>query len=167
MATAPVMILETKRRPRRAAVRLAEHYPEVVFSKPIDNSRLVREVDVKRRRQCYLLLGAAVAIFLFAFVFALEHFECVRDGYQIASLRQQRHALQEWNDKLQLEQALLADPQRIATLAHKELSLASPEPGQVVHAPGFGTQSTQPNEPEFAHNFESFVSVPQGTPREP
>src|SRR5579875_462204 len=168
MATAPSAIPETTRRPRRTAVRLAGRYstPDIMFVKQIDNSRLVREVDRARSRQCYSMLGAAAAVFFFIFLFAVQHFECVRYGYQIEHLSAERRALKEWNQKLQLEQALLADPQRIDTLAHQDLNLAPPAPGQVIHLRGTDAKLASPGAPVFASNFAAFTPAPQGLPRE-
>ncbi len=169
MATAPSAIPETTRAPRRTAVRLAGRYstPDVVFVKQIDNSRLVREVDRTRSRQCYSMLGAAAAVFFFIFVFAVQHFECVRYGYQIEHLRAERRALKEWNQKLQLEQASLADPQRIDTLARQDLSLAPSEPGQVIYLRGTDAQPASQGAPVFASNFAALAPASRGLPREP
>jgi len=104
----------------------------VYFVKHIDNSRLRREVDPQKRRECYGLLGLSVLVFSFVLLFAWQHFQCVRDGYQVEQLKTQRTALEEWNHQLRLEQASLADPQRIDTLARQELGLASPGPQQVI-----------------------------------
>jgi len=169
MATAPSVIPEPTKRPRRSAVRLTGRHsaPDVVYVKEIDNSRLVREVDKARSRQCYSVLGAAAAVFFFIFVFAVQHFECVRYGYQIEHLRTECQALKEWNQKLRLEQASLADPQRIDTLARQDLNLAPPEPGQVVHLQGAGFQPASPGSRVLARNFAALASTPRGLPREP
>ncbi|MGH9376061.1 MAG: cell division protein FtsL [Terriglobia bacterium] len=169
MATAPSAIPEPIGHPRRAAVRLAGRHstPDVLFVKKIDNSSLVREVDSTRSRQCYIMLGVAAAAFLFIFVLALQHFECVRYGYQIAHLRTERQALKDWNQKLRLEQASLADPQRIDTLARQDLSLAPAGPGQVVHVQRAGAQAPSADGPVVAHNFQAFAAIPRGLPREP
>lgn len=169
MATAPSLIPEPSRRPRRAAVRLAGRCAASgdLFVKQIDNSHLVREVDRTRSRQCYSMLGAAAAVFLFMFVFALQHFECVRYGYQIEHLRAERQALTDWNQKLRLQQASLAEPQRIDTLARQDLNLASPGAGQVVHLQGAGIRPASSGAPVFARNFEALPSSARGLPREP
>ncbi len=169
MATAPSAIPEPTGRPRRAAIRLASRHstPDVLFVKRINNSSLVREVDRTRSRQCYLMLGAAAAAFLFVFVLALQHFECVRYGYQIAHLRTERQALKDWNQKLRLEQASLADPERIDTLARQELGLGPAEPGQMVHVQQTGRLDASPGISVVARNLAAFAATPRGLPREP
>lgn len=98
--------------------------PDVYYLKPIDNSRLRREVDGGTRRECYCLLGLGLIVFLFLLVFAWQSFAFVRDGYQVESARSERESLEGWNRQLRLEHAALADPQRIDALARKNLGLA-------------------------------------------
>lgn len=169
MATAPVIVPEPRKRPRRTAIRVAgrSHLPEVFFEKQIDNSRVVREVDPERRRQCYILLGVSFLAFVFIFGFALQHFECVKYGYQIEQLKAQRSKLQEAGQKLRLEQALLADPQRIDRLARADLGLAPSQPQQVIRLNGPAPQVSQPGAPVFARNFAALAPPSRGTPREP
>ncbi|MGH9357248.1 MAG: cell division protein FtsL [Terriglobia bacterium] len=169
MATAPLLIPEPKGRPRRPAVRLAARSAEsdVLFAKKIDNCHLVREIDRTRSRQCYSMLAAAAVVFSFIFMFALQHFDCVRCGYQIERLKSERQALTDWNQKLRLQQAVLADPQRIDALARQDLSLAPPEPGQVVHVQKNGIQPDSSSPSMLARNFAALASASRGLPREP
>lgn len=162
MATAAVALPRARRRPRLAAAGRAS-FPEIYFVKHIDNSRLRREVDPEKRRECFSLLGLGILVFLFGLLFAWQHFQCVRYGYQLEQLKAQRTALEEWNHQLRLEQASLADPQRIDTLARKKLGLALPGPNQMIPlgAPGAPVEAESP---EFARNF----TLPGGDfPREP
>jgi len=152
MATIAVTLPRTRRRPRLAGAGRAS-FPEIYFVKKIDNSRLRREVDLERRRECFSLLGLGILVFLFVLLFAWQHFQCVRNGYQIEQLKLERAALEEWNHQLRLEQASLADPQRIDTLARKELGLVSPSPQQVIQVGGTGPAPPQADSPEFARNF--------------
>jgi cell division protein FtsL len=113
--------------------------PDVYYLKPIDNSRLRREVDRGTRRECYCLLGLGIMVFLFLLVFAWQSFAFVRDGYQLESARSQSESLKEWNRQLRVEHAALADPQRIDALARGELGLALPQPHQVIRLEGVGS----------------------------
>lgn len=169
MATAPVIFPEPQQRPRRTAIRVAgrSHLPEVFFEKQIDNSRVVREVDPARRRKCYSLLGGSVLAFIFIFGFALQHFECVKYGYQIEQLKSQRSKLKEANQKLRLEQALLADPQRIDRLARTDLGLAPSDPHQTIRLNGASPEALQPGAPVVARNFAALAPTRRGIPREP
>jgi cell division protein FtsL len=132
-------------------------YPEIYFVKQIDNSRLRREVDREKRRECFSLLGLGLLVLVFSMLFAWQHFQCLRYGYQIEELKKQRTTLQECNHRLQLEEAALANPQRIETLARTELGLTSPEPRQVIPVGGLEPSSAE-SPAEFARNS----SVPGG-----
>jgi len=152
MATAAVTLPVRKRRPRpgeRAGGRA--RVPDIYFVKRIDNSRLRREVDPEKRRECYSLLGLCVLVFIFGLLFAWQHFQCVRYGYQIANLERERGALQEWNRELRLEQASLVEPRRIDTLARETLGLAPPGPRQLIRV---GSASGVPaSDVEFARSL--------------
>ena len=163
MATPSTTLPKPRKRPGLAGAGRA-CFPDIYYVKRIDNSRLRREVDPAKRRECFSLLGLGILVFLFGLFFAWQHFQCVRYGYQIEQLKAQRGALEEWNHQLRLDQASLADPQRIDTLARKELGLGSPGPLQVIQvgevagapAPGGGS--------EFARNF---APARVESPREP
>ncbi len=153
MATVTATLPKTRRRLRHQPVAGRARFPEVYFIKRIDNSRLFREVDLEKRRECFALLGLGILGFLFGLLFAWQHFQCVRHGYQIEQHKAQRAALQEWNHQLRLEQASLADPQRIDVLARQKLGLVSPSPHQVIQV-GPGEAAPAPaGPPEFARNF--------------
>lgn len=148
-------------------MRLAGRFrsPDLLFEKEIDNSHLVREIDPARRRQCCTLLGMGGLVFVFLFVFALQHFYCVRYGYEIARLRAEQTSLNEWNQKLRLEQAQLSDPMRIDRLARTELGLESPQPEQIIR---LGVDPASPagaGIPVFARNFGIVPPPPRGAVR--
>lgn len=107
-------------------------FPEFYYVKHIDNSRLKREVDPVRRRECYGLLGLGVLAFFFCLLFSWQHFQCVQFGYRIEQAKAQKASFEEWNHQLRLERASLADPQRIDFLARKRLGLVAPDPKQVI-----------------------------------
>ena len=121
--------------------------------KHIDNSRLVREVDVERRRECFSLLGLGVLVFLFVLLFAWQHFQCVRYGYQVEQLKAEYAILEEQNHQFRLEQAALADPKRIDTLARAQLGMVSPAPQQVIRVGGVEPAANALESPELARNF--------------
>ena len=140
---------KAKRRPRNQPVAGRASLPDAYFVKRIDNSRLRRQVDGEKRRECYGLLGLGSLLFLFGLLYGFEHFACVRHGYQIEELKAQRSALEHWNRELRLRQAALADPQRIDLLARKGLGLAPPAPEQLIPV---GPQRQAPSSPVFAEN---------------
>lgn len=144
--TFPRSRVKTKR-PRSQPVSGRTSLPVFYTVKCIDNSRLRREVNPEQRRECFALLGLGVLIFGFVFLFAWQHFQCVRYGYQIEQLKLQQATLEEWNHKLRIEQASLADPQRIDILA-RQSGLASPSPQQVIRV---GPSGSAPiSNPEMA-----------------
>src|SRR5208337_1618041 len=147
MATAAVTLPKTRRRPRNVPAAGRANFPEFYFVKHIDNSRLVREVDVERRRECFSLLGLGVLVFLFVLLFAWQHFQCVRYGYQIEQFKAERATLEEQNHQLRLVQAALADPQRIDTLARTQLGMVSPSPQQVIRMGGPDPVADSPESP--------------------
>ena len=164
MATAAVTLPRPRRRPRNQPAAGRASFPEIYFIKYIDNSRLRREVDLEKRRECFSLLGLGILVFLFGLLFAWQHFQCVRNGYQIEQLKSERTALEEWNHQLRLEQASLADPQRIDTLARQELGLVSPGPQQVIQVGGPEATPQQPESPELARNFSAGSGPNPGQP---
>ena len=164
MATVAVALPRTRRRPRNAPAAGRATFPEFYFVKHIDKSRLVREVDVERRRECFSLLGLGLLVFLFVLLFAGQHFQCVRYGYQVEQLKTDRAALEEWNRQLRLEQASLADPERIDRLARTQLGMVSPSPQQVIRVGEPEPAAASSESLELAHN----ISVGSGeTPHEP
>ena len=153
------------RRPVNPPAAGRARIPEIYFVKNVDNSRLVREVDPEKRRECFSLLGLGILVFLSVLLLSWQHLQCVRAGYEIEQLKVQRAALEEWEHQLAVEQAALADPQRIDTLARKDLGMVSPSPQQVIQWGGAGTPSPQqPESAEFARNFSA---VGENNPGEP
>jgi cell division protein FtsL len=105
--------------------------PEIYFSKPIDNSRLVKVDDPRRAREMRQFGIALGCLFLFVMAYAFQHFKAIEYGYKIESLKVQRDSLIEMNRALRLEEASLRDPERIDRMA-RELGLQSPQAGQVI-----------------------------------
>jgi cell division protein FtsL len=105
--------------------------PEFYFQKTIDNSRLVKVADPKRRREIRMFTAAAAVLFLLMTVYAWQHFSAVEYGYRIEAQKSERDRLVELNRTLKLEEAGLRDPGRIDALA-RQMGMESPQPGQVV-----------------------------------
>ena len=157
MATSAATSSRARRRTKRNTSPAQKSFPEFYFVKHIDNSRLAREVDPVRRRECYGMLGLGVLAFTFMLVFAWQHFQCVQYGYRIEQLKTQKATLEQWNHQLRLEQASLADPQRIDRLARHELGLASPAPQQIIRVGPDG----EPGESVLARNVPAMGGEPQ------
>jgi len=148
------------RKPTAQRVGGRASLPDVFYVKPIDNSRLRREVDWGTRRECYCLLGLGILVFLFGLLFTWQSFVFVRDGYQVEATRAEREALEEWNRQLRLTHASLADPQRIDTKARRELGLALPHPQQVIRVGG-PTSRDEAGPAEFARNLPAIEELPR------
>ena len=106
--------------------------PEIYFSRPIDNSRLIKVENPQKSREMKQFGIALASLFLLVMTFAWQHFKAIEYGYKIETLRMQRDGLVEMNRALRLEEASLRDPERIDTLARK-LGLQSLQAGQVLH----------------------------------
>jgi cell division protein FtsL len=104
--------------------------PEIYFSKPIDNSRLVAVADHRRNREMAQFFAAACVLFLMVMVYAWQHFSAIEYGYRIEAMKSQRDSLGELNRALRLEDASLRSPERIDALA-RQMGLVTPEAGQV------------------------------------
>ncbi|MGH9465754.1 MAG: hypothetical protein ACRD1Y_00200 [Terriglobales bacterium] len=105
---------------------------EIYFRQQIDNSRLVRTVDPRRRREQRVTLLAVVLLFLAGFGYASMRFATVRMGFQLGAARQQQTQLEQWNRGLQLQAAALEGPGRIYGMAQAQLGMQSAQPGQVL-----------------------------------
>ena len=98
-----------------------------------DNSRLVKAADPVRARQMRVFAAACTVLFSLIMVYGLQHFNAIESSYQIESEKQVRDQLREENRQLRLSEAQLSSPGRIDGMA-RQLGLAEPQPGQVVHA---------------------------------
>jgi cell division protein FtsL len=161
MATIAVALPKAKRRLRSQPAGGRAGFTDIYFVKRIDNSHLRREVDRGKRRECFCLLGLGVLVFLFGLHVAWQSFQYVRGGYQIEAVKSERAALEEWNHQLRLEQASLADPQRIDTLARRDLGLAPPAPQHVIQVGGAAAGAGEMSSPEFARNLPALGEVPR------
>ncbi len=119
------MLLAGQRRSRRGPT------PEALFTKRIDNSRLVKANDPARAREMRSFAYAMAFLLSLVMVYGWQHFSAIECGYHVETARQQMQALEEQNRELRLTEAQLADPSRIDTMA-KNLGLTAPQPGQVV-----------------------------------
>ena len=170
MATAPVVVPDPGDRPRRSAMRLAgrSRYPDVYYDRPINNSHVVREPDVAGRRKCYRVFASCAAALAVIFGIVLLHSECMRYGYEISQLEAQRAELKEANQQLRLEQARLADPERIDQLARQDLGLSPSSPQQFVRLGEAGVEPVVPGDgPVMARNYGTLARAERGVPREP
>ncbi|MBN2371249.1 MAG: cell division protein FtsL [Vicinamibacteria bacterium] len=114
------------------------------LSRPIDNSRLVREVDPRSSRRLWSLLCLIGALVGGVVLYAWPQIEAFQTGIETLALHRERERLVEINLKLRLEKASLENLQRIEAISTRELGMIAPRPEDVVivrveQSPG-GTQ---------------------------
>jgi cell division protein FtsL len=99
--------------------------------KRIDNSRLVRHVEPVRMRNLYktVALGSIVAAFCMLYIY--QHYRCIDQSFLLEDLKAKTQQAQSLNNQLKLEIAYLRDPQRIDTIARRQLGLTQPTANQL------------------------------------
>ena len=103
--------------------------PEIYFTKRLDNSRVVKVTDPKRRREMISFGVTLCVFFLFVMVYLWQHFSAIEYGYRIEQLKVQRDTIVESNRALNLEAASLKDLSRIERLAI-QMGMQRPADGQ-------------------------------------
>jgi cell division protein FtsL len=104
--------------------------PEIYFAKRIDNTRVLRVADPKRRRELLSFAFTLSVLLLLVMVYVWQHFSAIEYGYKIEQLKSEREAIMESNRALKLEEASLRDLARIDTLA-RQMGMQPPSVGQV------------------------------------
>jgi cell division protein FtsL len=139
---------------KQALLRRGVRTPEIYFTKHFDNTRLVKAADPAVARQMRVFCAAVAVLFTLVMFYGLQHFSAIENGYRVESEKQTREQLMEENRQLKLSEAQLTQPGRIDTIA-RQLGLAEPQPGQMVHAgarvEGSGPVIAQVNLPVAAH----------------
>jgi cell division protein FtsL len=103
-----------------------------LLGKPIDNSRVVRQVDPHARKEIWLLILLTVLLAAGLGLYAWPALEIRRTGQESVKLYREKERLLEEKRKLQLERAALENLRRVETIAGRELGLAPPAPGQSI-----------------------------------
>jgi len=104
----------------------------VRIGKPIDNSRVVRQVDPRSRREIWLLILLVAVLAGGLGLYAWPALEIRRAGQAGALLDREKERLIEENRKLRLEKAALENLERVEAIAAKDLGLAAPAPERSV-----------------------------------
>jgi cell division protein FtsL len=130
--------------------------PEIHFTKRIDNSRVVKVTDPKRRREM-ISFGITLSLFfLFVMVYVWQHFSAIEYGYRIEQLKVQRDTIVESNRALSLEAASLKDLGRIERVA-MQMGMQRPADGQWQPM----DSATDPSTPVMAQASEIKVVSPE------
>jgi cell division protein FtsL len=105
---------------------------EYAIKKDVRNNPIVRELDDARQRELWKSVGIAGILVLVLLVSAWQHFELLRHGYQVEELQRQRTAEDDITRQLKLEIDTLKSPQRIESLATKQLHLVTPSRDEAI-----------------------------------
>src|SRR5262245_8335069 len=104
---------------------------EIQFDKRINNVSVVREPDVRQRRQ-YLFVTLLAACFGLSLMFyGYQHYRYTQFGYRIVAAQKAQDRLVETRVRLRLDREQLRDPQRIDTKA-RAMGMVPPAAGQWV-----------------------------------
>ncbi|MGC9948344.1 MAG: hypothetical protein ABSF64_18410 [Bryobacteraceae bacterium] len=122
-----------------ASVRLDDRYclrdlPNediFLYSKPIDNSRVVREPDPTARGE-WSMIGTACLLAALFIGLSTPRLANIFAGYQLESLRQEQQRLLDEQHDLDVVEARLSRQENLEILA-KRRDLSTPAPGQVLH----------------------------------
>src|SRR6516162_7684907 len=71
--------------------------PEFYFHKTIDNSRVLKVADPRRRREIRVFSAGVAALFLLLMTYAWQHFRSIEYGYRIEVQKSERDRLAEVN----------------------------------------------------------------------
>jgi cell division protein FtsL len=110
---------------------MAESF-EYAIKKDVRNNPIVREIDEARQRELWKSVGVAVVLVLALLFSAWQHFELLRNGYQLEELQRQRAAEEESGRQLRLEIETLKSPKRIEALAKSQLHLVAPSRDEAI-----------------------------------
>jgi cell division protein FtsL len=105
---------------------------EYAIKKDVRNNPIVREIDEARQREMWKSVGVAVVLVLSLLFSAWQHFELLRNGYQLEELQRQRAAEEETGRRLRLEIETLRSPKRIESLATSQLHLVAPSREEAI-----------------------------------
>jgi cell division protein FtsL len=105
---------------------------EYAIKKDVRNNPIVREIDEARQREMWKSVGVAVVLVLSLLFSAWQHFELLRNGYQLEELQRQRAAEEEAGRRLRLEIETLRSPKRIESLATSQLHLVAPSREEAI-----------------------------------
>ncbi|WP_180538706.1 hypothetical protein [Nevskia soli] len=103
-----------------------------LFSKRIDNSRLVREANPKTRGDCWNTIATACVLAAMVGTAVSPRVASVLTGYQTEKLKSENRELNEQRRAREIAEARLLTPSRLDQLANAR-SLAAPAAGREQH----------------------------------
>ncbi len=102
-----------------------------LYSKSIDNSRVVREPDPSAHGE-WSMIGTACLLAILFMGLSTPRVANIFAGYQLQSLKQEQQRLLDEQRDLNVVEARLSRQENLEVLA-KRHDLSTPAPGQVVH----------------------------------
>ena len=122
------------------------------FCKRIDNSRLVRQADVKSGKDCWSTIATACVLALMLGAAVTPRIGGVLAGYRLEKLKQEQRELADKRRTLEIREAQMLNPARLDELAARH-KLAAPVAGQEVRL--------QPKDSSLALNVSLSTSPAQ------
>ena len=101
-------------------------------SRRVANEQLVRQVDRERNKQLVMVTITGLLLAAAVLAYGWQHFEMIRNGYRMEEQKQEREYLVKIQRQLALERASLVSPDRIETIATRDLGMVPPSDNQVV-----------------------------------
>jgi cell division protein FtsL len=124
----------------------------MLLTRPVDNSRVVREVDPRSHRDLWTMVGLAALLVGGLVLYAWPHLALRQTGMASGQLARERDQLIEENRRLRLEKASLEDLARIESLATRQLGLETPPPERVTVVDPPPTVPHRPGRSDSARN---------------
>jgi len=103
-----------------------------VYTKRIDNSRLVRQTNPRDLGECWSTIGAVCALAVVLITTLAPRVAGVMAGYQIQALKQEQQRLLNESRRLEVEEEALLATERLEQVA-RQRNMVKPGPNQVVH----------------------------------
>ena len=95
------------------------------------DSRPISQQRPSTRSMVVPMVLCATILTLGALFFVWQRYQFLRLGFTVAELRQRKAVLQDLIEPLEIEVEYLSRPERIESLATKQLGLRVPQPSQV------------------------------------
>ena len=105
---------------------------EYAIKKDVRNNPIVREVDDAWQRELWTSAGIAAFLVVVLLFSAWQHFELLRQGYQVERLQRERAVEEDAARHLRLEIETLRAPTRIEALAMQQLRLVAPSREEAI-----------------------------------
>ena len=102
------------------------------LGKPIDNSKVVRQVDPRASRDIWFLLLLVALLVAGVVLYAWPALQIRTTGMSTVQHAREKERLIEENRKLRLEKAALENLKRVEAIATRDLGLAPPAPERSV-----------------------------------